>query len=186
MAKNQVCIKKTCWSTKNTVIEEAGKIEESHVGEELVTRIKPHSHKKDNPIDKNNDINNNENMNKKNKIIYYFNKTYLKNITLQDTKISEYGMQVSYVKDTPKGKGEGSYSIIGKDNKKVDGFVKLTLSKIIKLGEYVMTLTTPQWNKVSGSPEDLDAYAITLSQKDTVSEENAKYEIGYNFLKYRA
>jgi len=60
MTKNQVCYNKTCWSTKNTVLEEAEKIEESHVGEELVTRIKPHSHKKDNPIDKNNDINNNE------------------------------------------------------------------------------------------------------------------------------
>jgi len=60
MVKSQVCYNKTCWSTKNTVLEEAEKREEEHFKEELDKRIEPHSHKKDNPIDKNNDINNNE------------------------------------------------------------------------------------------------------------------------------
>jgi len=178
MVKNQVCIKKTCWSTKNTVIEKAEKIGESHVGEELVTRIKPHSHKKDNK-------DNNENKDKKNKAPYDLNRTYLKNIELQDKKNPEYSLQLSYDQGSPKDKGERGYSIIGKDNKKVDGFVKPTLSKILKLGEYVMTLTTPQWNKVTGSPEDLDTFAPTISQKESVDGENAKFEIGYIFLKYR-
>jgi len=174
MIKSQVCYNKTCWSTKNTVLEEADKREEEHFKEELDKRIEPHSHKKDNK-------DNNENKDKKNKVPYDLNRTYLKNIELQDKKNPEYSLQLSYDQDSPKDNGERGYSIIEKNNKKVDGFVKLTAAKIVKVGEYVMALTTPQWNKVPGSPDDLDMFAPVMSQKESVDVENAKYEIGYNF-----
>jgi len=175
MVKNQVCYGKTCWSTKDTVIEEADKAEENHFKEELVKRIEPHSHKKSSK-DKY------EKINKKNKVSYGLNKTYLRNVELPSKKISEYDLNFSYKQGVPE---EKTYNIIGRNNKKVDGFVKLTLNKVLKVGEYIMALTTPQWNKVTGSPEDLDTHALTMSQKDSVNNENAKYEIGYNFLKYR-
>ena len=65
------------------------------------------------------------------------------------------------------------------------GFVKLTLKKILKLAEYVMCICSPHWNKVEGSPEDMDSSAYAVSQKESVSQENEKYIIGQEFLKYR-
>ena len=177
MAKNQVCYEKTCWSTKNTVIEAAEKMEEEHFKEELDRRIEPHSHKKNSKDEdgKNKDI--------KNEVIYDLSKTYLKDAEFPSKKNPEYDLRVSYGSDIPD--GEKAISLNEKNSKKVDGFVKLTLSKVLKVGEYIMALTTPQWNKVTGSPEDLDTYALTISQKDSINDENAKYEIGYNFLRYR-
>jgi len=90
-------------------------------------------------------------------------KTALKNL---------YSTFVSYAKKT--------YAGISSKSKKVDGFVKLTIHKIIKVGEYIMALTTQQWNRVPGSFEDKDSFSPTMSQKDSVDEESAKYQIGYN------
>ena len=69
---------------------------------------------------------------------------------------------------------------------KVDGFVKLTLQKILKVHEYIMCLCSPHWNKVEGSPEDLDSRAPIVSQKESIRSGNAKYEMGYGFVQYRA
>tara|TARA_Y100000310_G_scaffold47186_1_gene43807 strand:+ start:33996 stop:34577 length:582 start_codon:yes stop_codon:yes gene_type:complete len=89
-----------------------------------------------------------------------------------------YTAFVSYAKAT--------YDAISSTGKKVDGFVKLTLQKILKVSEYVMCLCSPHWNKVEGSPEDMDSRAYAVSQKESVSSENAKYVIGQEFLRYRA
>jgi len=177
MVKNQVCYEQNCWSTKDTVIDEAEKSEEEHFEEELDRRIEPHSHKKSNEgnDDKNKDI--------KNEVIYDLNKTYLKDAELPSRKNSEYDLRVSYGLDVTD--GEKAISLNEKNSKKVVGAVKLTMNKITKMGEYLMALTTPQWNKATGSGEDLDTPAMTVSQKDSIGDENAKYEIGYNFLKYR-
>jgi len=77
------------------------------------------------------------------------------------------------------------YTSISSASKKVDGFVKLTLQKILKVHEYIMCLCSPHWNKVEGSPEDMDSRAHTISQKESVSQENTKYIIGQQFLQYR-
>jgi hypothetical protein len=84
------------------------------------------------------------------------------------------------------GYAKSSYAKTSSGGKKVDGFVKMSIYKLLKIGEYVMALTTPQWNKVTGSPEDLDTYAMTVTHKDSVDEENLKYEIGISVLEYRA
>ena len=78
-----------------------------------------------------------------------------------------------------------NYSNMVSVSHKIDGFVKLTLQKILKVAEYVMCLCSPHWNKVEGSPEDMDSRAYAVSQKESVSSENAKYENGYVFIKYR-
>lgn len=71
-----------------------------------------------------------------------------------------------------------------KKDKKVGTFVKLTLLKVIRLYEMVLAQLNPQWNKVMGSPEDFDTYAQALTQNESVKPEEAKYELGYVFLKY--
>lgn len=78
------------------------------------------------------------------------------------------------------------YGAVEDAGKKIDTFVKLTLLKIIRLYECVLAQLQPQWNKVMGSPEDLDTHAMAMSQKESVSSESARYQIGYEFLRYRA
>lgn len=89
-----------------------------------------------------------------------------------------YGSFINYSKKV--------YGVFEDTGKKVDGFVKLTMYKICRMGEYIMALTTPQWNKVMGSMEDKDTYSMAISQKESISPENAKYRVGYEFLRYRA
>lgn len=178
MAKTEVCYKKTCWSTKNTIIEKAEKSEEEHFKEELDRRVEPHSHKKSNDGDR-------KDGDRKDNTTYGLSRTYLKNAEALDKKNSSHNPSFSYTQNILEDYNEEIPGIIQKNSKKVDGVVKLTLNKIIKVGEYIMALTNPQWNKVMGSFEDKDTYAPSISQKESVSEENAKYEIGYNFLKYR-
>jgi len=88
-----------------------------------------------------------------------------------------YGSSARYNKKT--------YEMIEDTGKKVDTFVKLTLLKIIRLYERVLAQLNPQWNKVMGSPEDLDTYAGAMSRKESITQENAKYQTGYEFLRYR-
>lgn len=128
MAKNQVCYKKTCWSTKNTVIEQAEKIEEIHTGEDLDIRIKPHSHKENNEVSKSeaNEIENSgeneiresiknfsttygkklkvsiyQNKDKKIQTAYDLNETNLKTKELSDDENSESNMDFSHEYDAP-------------------------------------------------------------------------------------
>jgi len=83
------------------------------------------------------------------------------------------------------GYAKASYGSIASGAKKIDGFVKMTLGKFLKVGEYIMCLTTPHWNKVEGSPEDLDSRALTITHNRSIDASNAKYEIGYGSIRYR-
>ncbi|MBI2135287.1 hypothetical protein HYU09_04820 [Candidatus Woesearchaeota archaeon] len=89
-----------------------------------------------------------------------------------------YGSSAKYSKK--------AYGAIEEAGKKVDTFVKLTLLKIIRVYERILAQLNPQWNRVMGSPEDLDTHALAMSQKESVSSENARYQTGYEFLRYRA
>lgn len=84
------------------------------------------------------------------------------------------------------GYAKKAYDSARSKSKKFNGFVKLTLYKVIRVFEYILTLTTPQWNRVMGSPEDLDTHAMNLCQKDSVEGENFEYQADFQFLKYRA
>ncbi|MCH8067505.1 MAG: hypothetical protein IIC69_02885 [Nanoarchaeota archaeon] len=83
------------------------------------------------------------------------------------------------------GYAKATYGSIVSRSRKIDGFVKLTLQKILKVAEYVMCLCSPHWNKVEGSPEDMDSRAYAVSQKESISSDNAKYENGYGFIRYQ-
>ena len=47
--------------------------------------------------------------------------------------------------------------------KRIEGPVRITLSKYIKVGEYIMAAISPHWNRVMGSPEDLDTLAPAIT-----------------------
>jgi|SRR3989338_3760966 len=79
-----------------------------------------------------------------------------------------------------------SYKAAAPSGRKRDTFVKLTLLKVIRLYEQLTAILQPQWNKVEGSPEDMDSRAMTMSQKDSIGSDNARYEFGYQFLHYRS
>jgi len=81
--------------------------------------------------------------------------------------------------------GKKAYESTENSAKKIVGNVKITIFKLIKLGEYVMTRLSPQWNKVLSSPQDMDFFSPEMSQQNSIDPELAKYETGYSFLKYK-
>lgn len=89
-----------------------------------------------------------------------------------------YGTFVSYAKNT--------YSAVTSSAKKiVAGPVRVTMLKLIRVFEYILTALNPQWNKVPGSPQDLDTLAPAITNHITINKENFQYETGYAALMYR-
>ena len=90
-----------------------------------------------------------------------------------------YTTFVSYAK--------GSYTKASSTTKKmVEGPVKITMLKLIRVFEYVMTALAPQWNRVPGSPEDLDTLAPPITNHISLSGDDLKYDLAYSTLKYRS
>lgn len=83
------------------------------------------------------------------------------------------------------GYAKKGYEATESNSKKAMDTVKLTMAKILKLGEYIMAKACPQWNMPWGSKFDYDALAQSVSPQGAVSEELKKYQIGYNYLRYR-
>jgi len=81
--------------------------------------------------------------------------------------------------------GKKAYISIGNNSKKIAGEVRITLSKFINLGEYIMCLVVPSCRKARGSPFDFDTHAQEVSAHESISEESEKYVIGYHVLRYR-
>jgi len=88
-----------------------------------------------------------------------------------------YSTFVSYTKST--------YSAVTSSaNKIVEGPVKITMLKLIRVFEYVLTALNPQWNRVPGSPQDLDTLAPAITNHIITDKENLKYNSGYGALMY--
>jgi len=147
MTKNQVCYKKTCWSTKNTVIEEAQQREEEHFKEELDRRIEPHSHKKNHAV-----YNSNEDEINKSIMKVKYKKDETDIYKIKDKKAATYDFNVTYLKTDPsseeksdnnlnlsKNQGAGEYEefLIEQDPRgglKVSNFYKTTAGEFRKKG----------------------------------------------------
>lgn len=96
-------------------------------------------------------------------------KTALKNL---------YSTFVSYAK--------GTYSAVAASTEKVImGNVKITMLKLIRVWEYILTALNPQWNRVPGSPEDLDTLAPAITNHIHITGESAKYDSAYVAMRYR-
>jgi len=83
------------------------------------------------------------------------------------------------------GYAKKSYEVAETNTKKVASNVKLTIHKIIKLGEYIMAVTTPQWNMPLMSFKDLDYFSPEMSSNSSSDSESSKYNSAYSALKYR-
>jgi len=89
-----------------------------------------------------------------------------------------YGTFVSYTKNT--------YSAVTSSTQKIiQGPVKVTMLKLIRVFEYILTALNPQWNKVPGSPQDLDSLAPAITNHITINKENIQYGSWYGAFKYR-
>lgn len=106
------------------------------------------------------------------------------NITYSQNKFSVaealsklYASFVSY--------GKKGYQAVKANTKKVMGNVKLTMAKLIKTAERIMAQASPQWNMPYGSKLDYDCLATAVSPQGSISSEDAKYQIGYQYLKHR-
>ncbi len=83
------------------------------------------------------------------------------------------------------GYAKNGYKVIETNTKKVGNTVKLTIHKILKLGEYVMAVTTPQWNMPLMTFKDLDYFSPEMTANSPTDKESAKYNSAYSALKYR-
>ncbi len=79
-----------------------------------------------------------------------------------------------------------SYSGAGITARKViEGPVRITMEKFIKLWQYLLAALNPQWNMPTLSKFDYDTLAPSVSNHTIIDKENLKYESGYEALKYR-
>lgn len=83
------------------------------------------------------------------------------------------------------GYAKKGYEVAETNTKKVVGTVKLTIHKIIKLGEYIMALTTPQWNMPLMSFKDLDYFSPQMTSNSSTDSESLKYNSAFSALRYR-
>ena len=114
------------------------------------------------------------------------------------SKIMNYNMQEKKAKDEVKSALKNLYNIFisyakstytamhSVSKKIIQGPVKITLLKFIRVFEYILASLNPQWNKVAGSIEDLDTLAPAVSNHISINRDDFQYESGYGALRYRA
>ena len=81
--------------------------------------------------------------------------------------------------------GKSSYSVIKTTTNKVVGNIKLTIFKMANTSLYLKASLNPQWNLALGSALDKDTHAPEEAANASVSEENAQYQTGYKYLRYK-
>ena len=81
--------------------------------------------------------------------------------------------------------GKKGYAAIKTNTKKVAGNVKLTIYKFANTSWFLKASLNPQWNFAPGSALDIDASVPEETSSASISEENAKYQIGHQYLRYR-
>lgn len=81
--------------------------------------------------------------------------------------------------------GKKGYAAIKTNTNKVVGNVKITIYKFANTSWFLKASLNPQWNFAPASALDKDAHAPAETSNASISEENAQYEIGYRYLRYR-
>lgn len=81
--------------------------------------------------------------------------------------------------------GKKAHQATETKTKKVIGAVKISMEKFLKLGQYIMAMTTPQWNMPTGSNKDYDTLAQSVTSHISSDEESIKYTSDYSALKHR-
>jgi hypothetical protein len=117
------------------------------------------------------------------------NKNYFKNNNLvQDRQASPknlYNTIAKYAKGAYE-KAESALSEVAYATRKVvEGPVRLTMEKFIKVWQYVLAALNPQWNMPTLSKWDYDSLAPSVTNHVTISSDNSQFESGYEALRYR-
>tara|TARA_Y100000031_G_scaffold4035_2_gene5152 strand:+ start:5124 stop:5747 length:624 start_codon:yes stop_codon:yes gene_type:complete len=93
-----------------------------------------------------------------------------------------YHTFVSYAKSAYASVSAG----IGYTKKKIiEGPVRMTLAKFIKVGEYILAALNPQWNMPTFTNKDYDTMSPAMTNHITINQEDTKYESSYAALRYR-
>jgi len=101
-------------------------------------------------------------------------KTALKNM---------YNTFLTYAKDVYT---KTSLSVDYTKRKIIEGPVRITLLKLIRVWEYINAAINPQWNMPMLSKFDLDTLAPAITNHIIINEDNFQYESGYGAIRYRS
>lgn len=97
---------------------------------------------------------------------------------------SLYQTFVSYAKGAyTKIKSEGKNIAYG-SRKIIEGPVRMTLAKFIKVFEYVLAALNPQWNMPTLSKMDFDTLSPAVTNHIVIDEDSIKYDSSYGTLRY--
>jgi hypothetical protein len=96
-----------------------------------------------------------------------------------------YQAFVSYAKGAyTKIKSTGS-NLPYASKKIIEGPVRMTMSKFVKVFEYILAALNPQWNMPTGSKMDYDTLATAVINHIVINKENLQYGSGYIAFRYR-
>jgi len=83
------------------------------------------------------------------------------------------------------GYAKSAYSAINYGKKKIiEGPVRITMAKFIKLFEYILAALNPQWNMPMLSKMDFDTLSPAVANHIIISKDNYQYGSGYSALRY--
>jgi len=94
-----------------------------------------------------------------------------------------YGTFVSYGKSAY---GHVSASAGYAKRKIIEGPVRMTLAKFVKISEYILAALNPQWNMPTLSKKDYDTLAMAVANHVVINKEDFQYGTGYAALRYRS
>lgn len=95
-----------------------------------------------------------------------------------------YQTFVSYAKGAyTKIKSEGKNIAYG-SKKIIEGPVRMTLAKFVKVFEYILAAINPQWNMPTLSKMDYDTLSSAVTNHIVIGEDSVKYNSSYGTLRY--
>lgn len=81
--------------------------------------------------------------------------------------------------------GKNGYTMIEKKAKKVSGRVRYTVRKYANTSLFIKSTLNPGWDFAPSSALDLDTNHNVIAHKDSIDDKNARYEFGFQYLKYK-
>lgn len=67
----------------------------------------------------------------------------------------------------------------------IEGPVRITMAKFVKVFEYILAALNPGWNRPMGCAGDYDTLATAVVHHIVINEEHLRYSSGYTAFRYR-
>ena len=85
------------------------------------------------------------------------------------------------------GYAKKTYATMSTKSKKIiEGPVRITAEKFVKVWQYILAAINPQWNMPTLSKFDYDTLSPAVTSHTTINEESFKYNPAYAVLRYRS